>query len=150
MFSSSFVSSAAFVELTGTTRFVIDAYSADPTSRHAGVVPPITFGVLLMEYSLLPGSSRSGENTRNTSLPTSNPIDSRRGLISSSVVPGYVVLSKQMSWPGRRKGSIPSSDSMTNDRSGPRSRLSGVGRHRIITSVSPAVSYTHLRAHETD
>lgn len=46
MFSSSLVISAAFVELTGTTRSTACEYSAMPTCRQSGVMPPQTFGIV--------------------------------------------------------------------------------------------------------
>ncbi|MOA24866.1 hypothetical protein D3C78_1455640 [compost metagenome] len=61
MFSSNLVSSAALVELTGTTRSMACSYRAMPTSRQAGVWPPITFGMVRVSKFGLPGSSRSGE-----------------------------------------------------------------------------------------
>lgn len=66
-----------------------------------GVTPPTNFGILDMSNSRLPGSPRSGERPRKKSSPTRSPIASSRGRTISSVVPGYVVLSRQMSWPRR-------------------------------------------------
>ena len=46
MFSRSLVISAARVEETGTTRSMTWPYRATPTSRHAGVTPPQTLGMV--------------------------------------------------------------------------------------------------------
>ena len=46
MFSSSLLISATRVELTGTTCSITAPYSAIPTSRHAGVEPPTTLGMV--------------------------------------------------------------------------------------------------------
>ena len=46
MFSNSFVASAALVELTGTVLTITWLYIAVATSKHAGVTPPTTFGMV--------------------------------------------------------------------------------------------------------
>jgi hypothetical protein len=45
VFSSSFTSSAASVDDTGTSVSIAGAYSAAQTRLHASVMPPTTFGV---------------------------------------------------------------------------------------------------------
>jgi len=100
VFSSSLTISAAAVDDTGMTCPTAGAYSVLTISTHAGVTPPTTFGVLCTPYVGLPGSTRSGENATNTSSPTVRPLPSSRGRITSSVVPGYVVLSSTTSSPG--------------------------------------------------
>ena len=67
------MSSAARVEETGTTLSITDWYRATAASRHAGVVPPTTFGIVRVENFGFPGSSRSGENARKKSRPTCIP-----------------------------------------------------------------------------
>jgi hypothetical protein len=69
---------------------------------HAALWPPTTFGMFFVLYVLLPGSMRSGENASAKSFPASSPPDSSAGRTTSSVVPGYVVLSRITSWPLRR------------------------------------------------
>ena len=54
----------------------------------AGVMPPTTFGIFVVWYLGLPGSTRSGEKHRKKSSPTSSPLLSSIGSTSSSVVPG--------------------------------------------------------------
>ena len=55
-----------------------------------------------MENLGFPGSSLSGEKTKNTSFPVIKPEASILGFNSSSVVPGHVVLSHDIIWPGRK------------------------------------------------
>ena len=88
------------------------------------------------EYFGLPGSSRSGENASRKSVPQRSPPASRIGLHSSSVVPGYVVLSSTTSWPFRRLAAIALVVSSTAVRSGSRDLSSGVGTQMMITSAS--------------
>ena len=49
-------------------------YIAWIASRQRGVVPPTTFGVFLVWYFSLPGSTRSGEKQRKKSSPTLSPV----------------------------------------------------------------------------
>ena len=56
VFSSNFTISAVSVELTVTTSLIIFEYSSLPTSEHFSLIPPITFGVLLVLKILFPGS----------------------------------------------------------------------------------------------
>ena len=99
MFSSSLAISAARVELTGTTRATTCAYSACAARPLGGFNPPTTLGICARPNCLFPGSSRSGEKARkkspaifSCSWPTAmgqrNPLFSRMGRTSSSVVPG--------------------------------------------------------------
>ena len=88
IFSSSFVISAAWVLLTGTTSLIACSYSATPTSVQAGELPPITLGIVAVLKWALPGSSRSGEYTRKKVSPITSPRLSTSGRNSSSVVPG--------------------------------------------------------------
>lgn len=67
-------------------------------------MPPTTLGIVRVSKFGFPGSSRSGEYTRKISSPTFRPIDSARGNNSSSVVPGYVVLSSDNTWPFHKYG----------------------------------------------
>ena len=101
VFSRIFTSSAASGDETGTSVSIAGWYSAVATFRQAGVMPPITFGVLRVLKRSLPGSTRSGENARKKSSPTLRPVDSSAGSISSRVVPGYVVDSSTTSCPLR-------------------------------------------------
>src|SRR5665213_3522871 len=100
VFSSSLTSSAVSVDETGTMVSRQLWYRALATSVHAGVIPPTTFGVFLVCQNGLPGSTRSGLNARNTSVPILSPAASSLGCMSSRVVPGYVVLSSTTSIPG--------------------------------------------------
>ena len=99
VFSSNFDNSAVSALDTSTTLSMHTRYSAAATSVQAGVTPPTTLGVLPVWNRGLPGSTRSGLNARNTSLPTVRPDCSSIGLSSSRVVPGYVVLSSTINWP---------------------------------------------------
>ena len=88
VFSRIFTSSAASGDETGTSVSIAPWYRAIATFRQAGVMPPITLGVLRVLKRSLPGSTRSGENARKKSSPTLRPVDSSAGSISSRVVPG--------------------------------------------------------------
>ena len=55
---------------------------------HAGVRPPMTFGVVAVVQSTRPGSTRSGEKARWKSRPARSPERSSTGATSSRVVPG--------------------------------------------------------------
>ena len=97
VFSSSLTISAAAALETGWTFSMTPPYSAAAIFPHRGVTPPTTFGMFLVVYFSLPGSTRSGEKARKTSFPTLNPFPSTIGPRISSVVPGYVVLSRTIS-----------------------------------------------------
>ena len=56
------------------------------------------------------------------------------GSSTSSVVPGQVVDSSTTSWPARSQGASASAVRTTNDRSGSRSRVSGVGTQMTAAS----------------
>jgi hypothetical protein len=100
VFSSNFVISALSVEETGTTVWRAWLYQAEAISEHNGVIPPMTFGVLYVVQSFLPGSTRSGEKARKKSFPTSSPALSLSiGSRISRVVPGYVVDSRTITIP---------------------------------------------------
>jgi hypothetical protein len=88
VFSSSFTSSAASGDDTGTSVSNTGSYSASVTRRQASVTPPTTLGVLRVCHRRLPGSTRSGLKARKTSDPTRSPRTSIRGRSSSRVVPG--------------------------------------------------------------
>jgi len=137
MFSSSFVISAIRVEDTGTTRCsdMMIEYSSFAIRVLISSMPPMTFGVLRIEKSRLPGSTRSGENTRKKSLPHFRPPLSRIGSTTSSVVPGYVVLSSMMSCLFLRCFNIVFAASTTYDRSGSLNFEKGVGTQMKITSA---------------
>ena len=90
-------------------------------------MPPSTLGVFFVCQVGLPGSTRSGENARNTSSPITRPSFSRRGCITSRVVPGYVVLSSTISMPGCARRATASAAAITYDMSGSRVFASGVG-----------------------
>jgi hypothetical protein len=64
-----------------------------------------------------------------------NPCASNRHWSTSSVVPGYVVLSRITSWPGRRVGSRLSTAEMMNEMSGSLLFRSGVGTQITVTST---------------
>jgi hypothetical protein len=106
VFSSSFTISATRDVDTGTTRSTHCPYSAAACSVQRGVMPPTTFGMLRVVKVALPGSTRSGEKARKKSRPALRPLSSSFGWTSSSVVPGYVVLSRTISWPARSRGLI--------------------------------------------
>jgi hypothetical protein len=114
-----------------------EEYSATATSVHAAVMPPTTFGVFLVWYFGLPGSTRSGLNARKTSFPTVRPRSSSFGCMTSRVVPGYVVLSSTASIPGCALRAIASVADCTNRISGSRVLLSGVGTAIEIASQRP-------------
>jgi len=79
MFSGSLAISATRVELTGTTRSMAAPWSATPTSRHHGVLPPQNLGISRVSKSRLPESSRSGENTRKKAVTSVKTRRSIRG-----------------------------------------------------------------------
>ena len=87
-FSSSLESSAASGPETWTISSHTCAYSATARSRHAGVRPPTTFGVVRSVWSVRPGSTRSGENATLKSRPAARPDSSSSGTSRSRVVPG--------------------------------------------------------------
>ena len=60
------------------------------------MIPETIFGMFCVLKSSLEGSSLSGEYTRKKFLPISKPKELILGRSSSSVVPGYVVLSKDI------------------------------------------------------
>ena len=136
MFSNNFIISADLVELTGTRLSITAPYKARPISKHTGVDPPITFGILRVVNTRFPGSSLSGENSKKKSSPILNPRFSIRGRMYSSVVPGKVVLSRLKTWPGFRYGSKDSIVFNINDKSGSRCAFRGVGTHNIKASIS--------------
>ena len=72
--------------LTGTTSLIACSYSATPTSVQAGVLPPITLGIVAVLKWALPGSSRSGEYTRKKLSPITRPRLSTSGR-SSPYIP---------------------------------------------------------------
>ena len=78
-----------------------------------GSSPPTTFGIFGAEKSGLPGSSRSGLYARKKSSPALRPVASRMGKTTWRVVPGYVVLSRMTSCPGRSRAAIDRVDSIT-------------------------------------
>ena len=104
---------------------------------HCAVTPPSTFGVFFVNHFALPGSTRSGEKHRKKSLPTDSPFDSKRGSISSRVVPGYVVDSSTTICPGRSRSTIASVAATMYDMSGSFVFPSGVGTQTEMTSHSP-------------
>ena len=136
VFSTSFVASAAWVEETGTVRTTICWYTFSAAARPAGEVEPTTLGMVSVVKSVRLGSSRSGENATKKSLSTFNPFFSRIGTITSTVVPGYVVDSRTISWSGRTYGAIASHVRTMNDMSGSRFLLRGVGTAIRIASHS--------------
>jgi hypothetical protein len=97
VFSRSFTISATCVDETAITVSTDCSYSAFAASVQLPLCPPTTFGMFFVLYCLLPGSIRSGENARAKSLPASRPPASSAGRTTSSVVPGYVVLSRMTS-----------------------------------------------------
>ena len=101
VFSRILVSSAASVEDTGTMVSIRRSYIATPAAVQAGVMPPITFGVLCVIQVSFPGSTRSGEKQRKKSSPTLSPVSCSAGSMMSRVVPGYVVDSRMISCPFR-------------------------------------------------
>ena len=137
VFSSSFASSADSGEDTSTTRSMNSWYTRPPSSVHRAVTPPNTFGVFFVNHFGFPGSTRSGEKQRKKSLPTDSPFDSKRGSISSRVVPGYVVDSSTTICPGRSRSTIASVAATMYDMSGSFVFPSGVGTHTEMTSHSP-------------
>jgi hypothetical protein len=136
-FSKSLTISAVSVELTGTTSSMTSLYRLIPASRHAGVTPPITFGMLCVWYVGLPGSCLSGVYTRKKSSPTLSPDSSSRSRRTTPlVVPGYVVLSSDTRHP--RRSNLPTHFALSSTwlRSGDRLSSSGVGTHRTATSYT--------------
>jgi hypothetical protein len=79
----------------------------------AGPMPPTTLGMVRVLNCALPGSTRSGENARKKSRSAFRPVASSAGCTTSSVVPGYVVDSRTISWPGRSEAATASSALMT-------------------------------------
>ena len=104
------------------------------------VTPPTTFGMVAVVNFWLPGSTRSGEKARKKSSPMRNARDSTRGWMTSSVVPGYVVLSSTISWPRRRWGRSCSTAERMNEMSGSLLFRSGVGTQMTMASASAAAS----------
>ncbi len=140
VFSSNFAVSATRGLDTSNTRAVTCRYSAAASSVHAPLTPPTTFGMFAVVNRLLPGSTRSGENARKKSCPSTKPFASRRGCTTSSVVPGYVVLSNTISCPARRCGRTLSTAERMNEMSGSLLFRSGVGTQMIKASAAPASS----------
>src|SRR4030095_6676312 len=99
-------------------------------------MPPTIFGVLWVLNEVLPGSILSGEKARKKSVPTRKPELSSSGKISSSVVPGYVVLSKTMSCPACKYVRIFSVADSIKEMSGSRLLLNGVGTPMLQVSTS--------------
>ena len=87
-FSSSLVSSATSGVPTRTISSQTSEYRATARSRHSGVSPPTTFGVLRSVKSVRPGSIRSGEKATLKSRPAASPDSSSSGTSRSRVVPG--------------------------------------------------------------
>ncbi len=99
MFSSSLAISAVLADETGYTASTIRSYAARATSAETAVTPPTTLGICPVLMSR-PGSTRSGENATYTSSSSTNPPEVAAGMRMSSVVPGYVVDSRETSMPG--------------------------------------------------
>ncbi len=88
VFSSSLTISAVSVDDTGTISSRICEYRAAAKVKHSGLAPPSTFGVFLVLYTWLPGSTRSGENAMNTVRPEHRALLRQLGNHTSVVVPG--------------------------------------------------------------
>ena len=88
VFSTILAISALSGEETTLTVSQIRAYSSAARRVHSAVMPPTILGVFRMPYRSLPGSTRSGEKARKTSLPMRAPPRSRMGARTSRVVPG--------------------------------------------------------------
>ncbi len=89
VFSRSFAISATSQVETGTIVSSAWSYQAAATSPQSSVIPPMTFGVLMVVQSSRPGSTRSGEKAKKKSSHTVNPLtDSSAGSTISRVVPG--------------------------------------------------------------
>ena len=74
MFSSNLTISAVSVELTTTTSLIIVLYNCLPIWEHFLDIPPITLGVLLVLYSLFPGSILSGLKHKYILSPTTRSL----------------------------------------------------------------------------
>ena len=94
MFSSSFALSATSAVETSTTSEIPFRYTAAASSVETGSSPPTSFGIVLVEWSLRPGSSRSGLKATKISSPTCSDsavpaaCSSMTGRSSSRVVRG--------------------------------------------------------------
>src|SRR5688572_18930703 len=137
VFSRSFVISAASAELTECTVLIAPAYHAVATSPQAAVIPPNTFGVLIVVQSSRPGSTRSGENVRNQSSPIVSPRSVPTfGKRTSRVVPGYVVDSNTTTIPLWIYLASSSAAEIMNDISGSPVWRNGVGTQMLTASIS--------------
>ena len=85
----------AFAEAAGAlglsreaTVVVYDTFGVRASARACGSSAPTTLGISAVLNRGLPGSSRSGENATQKSRPACSPLRSRRGVMTSRVVPG--------------------------------------------------------------
>ncbi len=138
MFSVNFTDSAVSVDETGITSSTNMEKKPVASSSDVGSSAPTTLGVLLVLYSLLPGSRRSGENARKTSRPGVSPRFIKIGAKVSRVVPGKVVDCRMTSCPGREWLAIELAACTINERSGPPNGPRGVCTQMIATSTSLA------------
>ena len=69
------------------------------------------------------------------SVPTRSPVDSSSGISRSRVVPGYVVDSSTISWPGWSTWASALPAASSGPRSGSRFWFSGVGTQRMTASA---------------
>src|SRR4029450_9344084 len=114
------------------------------TRVQVAVMPPMILGVFFVLYRGLPGSTRSGENARKNDSPTVSPRAESIGRISSSVVPGYVVLSRTTSCPGRSRAAIALAAEATIERTGALVLLRGVGTQMMTASQSASSAKSEL------
>ena len=82
------VTAAARAEDIRTVSTKTSWYSAVATFPEAASTPPTILGIPVVLNRQFPGSSRSGEKARKKSRPQPNPLPSRMGRSSSSVVVG--------------------------------------------------------------
>jgi len=95
-------------------------------------------------YIALPGSTRSGEKARKMSRPTLKPFCSNIGTRTSSVVPGYVVLSSTISmslW--MYFATCPAASTML-ERSGSFVLRNGVGTQMLTVSASASAEKSEV------
>ena len=132
MFSNTFVISAVAVEETATTLLNAALYNAAPTSKQLEVAPPIIFGMPLMSnFYLLISALESKQGKICSHVKT---ILMQRGVEMLVVVPGYVVLSRERTWPGLKNGTRADIVLSRKLKSGSRFLVNGVGTHMITAS----------------
>ena len=107
IFSSNLALSAISALDTSITSLMPLRYTAAASSVACLPTPPTNFGMVLVEWLLRPGSSRSGLKAAKISSPKTQSLArapaalNTAGIMSSRVVPGYVVLSRTISCPLR-------------------------------------------------